>query len=98
MNGRGFRATLSLAIAALSMPDVGRGGAVAPAASSVDGNAPRVTPVETSGGDKVDQRARTRALSPAEALRAFVTHPGLRVELVAAEPNIVDPVAIRSEE
>ncbi|MBM3853854.1 MAG: dehydrogenase, partial [Verrucomicrobia bacterium] len=33
------------------------------------------------------------ALSPAEALQAFRVEPGLRVELVAAEPLVVDPVA-----
>ncbi len=33
------------------------------------------------------------ALPPAEALRAFRLEPGLRIELVAAEPVIVDPVA-----
>ncbi len=32
--------------------------------------------------------------SPAESLRSIRTKPGLRVELVAAEPLVVDPVAI----
>jgi putative membrane-bound dehydrogenase-like protein len=32
--------------------------------------------------------------SPAESLRSIRTRPGLRVELVAAEPLVVDPVAI----
>lgn len=36
----------------------------------------------------------TRPLSPKEALRSFRTKPGLRVELVAAEPLVQDPVAI----
>ncbi len=36
----------------------------------------------------------TRALPPAEALGAFRVREGLRVELVAAEPLIQDPVAI----
>jgi putative membrane-bound dehydrogenase-like protein len=35
-----------------------------------------------------------RPLSPAEALRAFHVKPGLRVELVAAEPMVQSPVAI----
>jgi mono/diheme cytochrome c family protein/glucose/arabinose dehydrogenase len=34
-------------------------------------------------------------LSPEEALRAFVVEPGMRVELVACEPLVEDPVAIR---
>ena len=33
------------------------------------------------------------ALSPEEALRAFRVAPGFRVELVAAEPLVVDPIA-----
>jgi glucose/arabinose dehydrogenase len=33
-------------------------------------------------------------LSPEEALRSFVVEPGFRVELVAAEPLVEDPVAI----
>ena len=36
----------------------------------------------------------THPLSPADALRSFKTKPGLRVELVASEPLIQDPVAI----
>src|SRR4051812_7195843 len=34
------------------------------------------------------------ALSPEEALRSFRLKLGLRIELVAAEPLVVDPVAI----
>ncbi len=33
-------------------------------------------------------------LSPRDALKAFRTEPDLRVELVAAEPDVVDPVAM----
>ena len=33
------------------------------------------------------------ALSPEEALARFQIEPGLRIELVAAEPLVVDPVA-----
>ena len=33
-------------------------------------------------------------LSPEEALRSFVVEPGFRIELVAAEPLVEDPVAI----
>lgn len=36
----------------------------------------------------------TRPLSPQQSLRTLVTHPDLRVELVAAEPFVHSPVAI----
>lgn len=41
---------------------------------------------------------RTKALSPEEALKAFQLEPGLRIELVAAEPLVVDPVAFCFDE
>ncbi|MEY4938399.1 MAG: hypothetical protein RIQ93_134 [Verrucomicrobiota bacterium] len=42
---------------------------------------------------------RTKALSPQEALAAFqLGEPGLRIELVAAEPLVVDPVAFAFDE
>jgi putative membrane-bound dehydrogenase-like protein len=37
-------------------------------------------------------------LSPADALKAFETEPGFTVELVAAEPLVVDPVALAFDE
>ena len=37
-------------------------------------------------------------LSPQEALAAFKVAPGYRVELVAAEPLVVDPVAMTWDE
>jgi len=37
-------------------------------------------------------------LSPEQALAAFETEPGLTVELVAAEPLVVDPVALAFDE
>lgn len=37
-------------------------------------------------------------LAPAEALAAFQLEPGLRIELAAAEPDVVDPVAIAFDE
>ena len=40
----------------------------------------------------------TRPLSPEEALRAFRVSHGFDVELVAAEPAIVDPVALDFDE
>ncbi|MEZ6015038.1 MAG: c-type cytochrome [Planctomycetota bacterium] len=37
-------------------------------------------------------------LSPTEALASFALHPGFRIELVAAEPLVVDPVQIVFDE
>lgn len=37
-------------------------------------------------------------LTPAEALQAFETEPGFVVELVAAEPLVIDPVALAFDE
>lgn len=37
-------------------------------------------------------------LSPDEALRAFETEPGFAVDLIAAEPLVVDPVALAFDE
>ncbi len=37
-------------------------------------------------------------VSPADALKAFETEPGFAVELVAAEPLVVDPVALAFDE
>jgi putative membrane-bound dehydrogenase-like protein len=39
-----------------------------------------------------------KPLSPAEALASFQCEPGLRIELVAAEPLVVDPVAMTFDE
>src|SRR5262245_25292764 len=36
----------------------------------------------------------SQPLSPEDSLKQLVVRPGLRVELVAAEPLVVDPVAI----
>ena len=37
-------------------------------------------------------------VSPAESLSHFETHPDLRIELVASEPQVVDPVAMAFDE
>ena len=37
-------------------------------------------------------------LSPEEALQQFVLPPGLKIEIVACEPQLVDPVAMRFDE
>src|SRR3954454_25380454 len=41
---------------------------------------------------------RSNALSPKESLRQIVVDPGLKVELVASEPHITSPVAVRFDE
>src|SRR4051812_30222843 len=41
---------------------------------------------------------RHPALSPQEALASFQLEPGLRIELVAAEPLVIDPVALAFDE
>ena len=47
------------------------------------------------GRTTLAQDARTDSpLSPGDAVAIFQTEPGLRVELAAAEPEIVDPVAM----
>src|SRR5215212_2236873 len=38
------------------------------------------------------------ALSPQESLKQIAVDPGLKVELVASEPNIMSPVAVRFDE
>src|SRR6185436_15116852 len=45
------------------------------------------------GALAVHAAERTQALPPAEALKAFQLEPGLRIELVAAEPLVVSPAA-----
>src|SRR5688572_22785431 len=42
--------------------------------------------------------ATDRALTPDEALKSFRLEPGLRIELVAAEPTVVAPVAMAFDE
>lgn len=44
-------------------------------------------------------RASSQPLAPAEALAKFqLAEPDLKIELVAAEPTVIDPVAIRFDE
>src|SRR4051812_28010502 len=38
------------------------------------------------------------AMSPQESLKQIVVDPGLKVELVASEPNVMSPVALRFDE
>jgi putative membrane-bound dehydrogenase-like protein len=54
-----------------------------------------------SGQTKADQPNVSRAakpLEPADALRSFELHPGFRIELIAAEPLVQDPVAMAFDE
>ncbi len=45
-----------------------------------------------------DGPAATPAMSPQKSLKQIEVDPGLKVELVACEPNVIDPVAIRFDE
>ncbi len=49
-----------------------------------------------TGAQRETPRAQEdrRALSPSDAMRSFVLEPGYRIDLVAAEPLVQDPVAI----
>ena len=54
-----------------------------------------------AGSDALPQRDREdarRPLGPSEAVRSFVIEPGYRIDLVAAEPLVQDPVAIAFDE
>lgn len=42
--------------------------------------------------------ASAPAMSPQQSLKQIVVDPGLQVELVACEPNVIDPVAMRFDE
>src|SRR6476659_9109432 len=42
---------------------------------------------------RFDEFVMTRPLSPEESLKAMHVRPGMKIELVAAEPLVVDPVA-----
>lgn len=49
-------------------------------------------------GMAAEGELRTIPLPPREALHQFEMAPGVRVELVAAEPDVIDPVEIRFDE
>ena len=44
------------------------------------------------------QKTPSGPLSPEQAVTRFELHPDLRIELVAAEPEVIDPVAIAFDE
>jgi len=45
-----------------------------------------------------DKQESVGPLSPKEALKSFTVAPGFRVDLVAAEPDVMDPVAVAFDE
>jgi putative membrane-bound dehydrogenase-like protein len=53
---------------------------------------------EVASQDFADQLPRIPAVDPADVLTTFELKPGFRLQLVAAEPLIVDPVAIAFDE
>jgi putative membrane-bound dehydrogenase-like protein len=50
------------------------------------------------GAQEPDELRSTKALEPADALRSFRIRPGYKIELVAAEPTVVDPVDLAFDE
>ncbi len=55
-------------------------------------------PPASAQNDFADQLPRIAPLEPADALKSFKLLPGFRIELVAAEPDVVDPVALCFDE
>src|SRR5437588_133959 len=51
-----------------------------------------------AAGDSKPSKALARGLSPSQELATFHIAKGFRAELVACEPNVVDPVAIHFDE
>src|SRR5438876_12129943 len=49
-------------------------------------------------GSALQARAIDGPLTPEQSLQYLKTEPGLKVELVAAEPLVVDPVAVAWDE
>src|SRR5262245_15168471 len=48
---------------------------------------------QQSSDQRFDELVMTKPLSPEESLKAMHVRPGMKIELVAAEPLVVDPVA-----
>jgi putative membrane-bound dehydrogenase-like protein len=61
---------------------------MSPGAQPID-----TTPGSSQGKSLADYLKPVPAKSPAEALKTFEVHDGFRMELVASEPDVVDPVA-----
>src|SRR5262245_39484886 len=53
---------------------------------------------EGADKDYAAELPRIPPKSPAESLKAFQVHPGFRIELAAAEPLLVSPVALDFDE
>ncbi len=50
------------------------------------------------GAIEANPQRSSVALSPHDSLKQISVDPGLKVELVACEPNVIDPVAVRFDE
>jgi putative membrane-bound dehydrogenase-like protein len=59
---------------------------------------PKAAAPDETGDDFAAELPRIPPREPAEALRAFQTLPGFRIELAAAEPNVASPVALSFDE
>ncbi len=78
-----------------SRPEVGRDGSPSRPGIGRDGSPSRPTPQNASRQDGSESRPY---LSPADALAAFQLEPGYRIDLVAAEPLVQDPIALAFDE
>ena len=56
--------------------------------------AQQAPPASPAGADRRSAAVQTPVLSPADSMKTFTVAPGYRVELVASEPMIQDPVVI----
>src|SRR5690606_10259225 len=72
-----------------SRPEVGRDDSPSRPGIGRDGSPSRPTPQDASRKDGSESRPY---LSPADALAAFQLEPGYRIDLVAAEPLVQDPI------
>lgn len=61
-------------------------------------DAPDQTSASASPEDLAAMLPRLQPLPPKEALRSFQVEPGFHIELVAAEPDVVDPIDLAFDE
>ena len=54
--------------------------------------------ITSSYGNAQESPAIHSPISPEESLKHFVVAPGLEVQLVAHEPQVIDPVAVQFDE
>ncbi|WP_254514041.1 PVC-type heme-binding CxxCH protein [Anatilimnocola floriformis] len=66
--------------------------------SDVMAQEPKPVAPDTLDKDYAAELPRTAPLSPAEAMKSFEIAPGFRLEQVAAEPLVADPIAICFDE